>query len=53
MLHYSISDPDLPRIYPPSGNRSMAYFLSLMYIMGTPGILRIFLLRSLSQVATM
>ncbi len=36
-----------------SGIRSMLYFLLLMNMIGTPGILRIFRFKSLSQVATM
>jgi hypothetical protein len=36
-----------------SGIRSMLNLRLLMYMIGTPGIFLIFLLRSLSQVATM
>ena len=35
-----------------SGSLSMAYLCEEMYMIGTPGIFLILLLRSLSQVAT-
>ena len=38
---------------PPSGNFSIEYLRLTMYMRGTPGMFRIRLLSSLSQVATM